>query len=306
MRFDCNTYYGNIVKGELHAAMDYVKQFPEKAGLSSRFIDRFERGHFISYDIDPMLNEILMAYQSYYRNVFYFRTDRDWAEHHLKQQLSDLLQIEDAHIALCDMEETLLVKLFEQHGFHFLGGKTSGYFGPYVWRTTEAVSYDVELPDGIQKYTIHLLDHFLTRSWMDYLSFGEIGPGGWTDNDGSIHCVKSAWDLESEHFRVSLLKHEAQHAKDLQSNHSMSSEILEYRAKLVELIYSCERNLLPSFIQEADHSDNQNGHAMAADRLVRNFTQFLETENWQPATIPIEQIQTIAKTLFAASSNLTM
>lgn len=86
----------------------------------------------------------------------------------------------------------------------------------------------------------------------------------------------------------------------------MSSEDLEYRAKLVELIYSTERNLLCSFAQEADNSDKNNGHAMAAYRIVKGFTDLLKVDDIQPATISIEQIQTIARTLFENSVRTKM
>ena len=98
-----------------------------------------------------------------------------------------------------------------------------------------------------------------------------------------------------------MLKHEAQHAQDLKRDKSMSSEDLEYRAKLVELIYSSERNLLPAFVQEADASDKNNGHAMAAYRIVKEFSDALGVDEMQPETIPIEQIQAIARILFEKS-----
>ncbi len=31
MHFDCDIYYGSIIKGDLRRAIAYVKQFPEKA-----------------------------------------------------------------------------------------------------------------------------------------------------------------------------------------------------------------------------------------------------------------------------------
>ncbi len=168
-------------------------------------------------------------------------------------------------------------------------------------RTTETVSYDVELPDSIQNYSVKLLDGFVMRSWIDYLSFGEIGTSGWANGDGFIHCVKSAWDFESESFRVSLLKHEAQHAKDLEMDKDMSSENLEYRAKLVELIYSKERNLLRKFAGEADDSHKDNGHAMAAYRIMSGFADALGVDHIIPSSIPVDQIQTVARMLFQNS-----
>lgn len=300
---DRDLYYGYIIKGDLLSAIPYIKQFPENRDLYDRFISVFEQEQYLSYEVEAELNEVLLAYQRYYRDVFYLRIAMEQAESKLKERLVKLLGIPDAQIDLCDLEQTHLFYLFESRGLHFLGGKTSGFYGPYIWRTTEIVSYDVALPDGVEPYSVKLLDSFLMRSWIDYLSFGEIGPGGWTDGDGYINCVKSAWDFESESFRVSLLKHEAQHAQDLKMNENMSSQDLEYRAKLVELIYSTERNLLCAFAQEAGASDPNNGHAMAAHRILQGFADKLGVDAVSPESIPLEQIQTIARELFENSKD---
>lgn len=301
MNFDCNLYYGYIIKGNLRSAIDYIKQFPDKSNLYDRFVSLFKHEQYLSYELDTDLQEILLAYQQYYRDVFYLCIAKEQAKNKLKERLVKLLNATGAQAELSDIEQKQLPDLFESCGLHFLGGKTGGYYGPCIWRTTETVSYQVELPGGVQNYSVKLLDGFVARSWMDYLSFGEVGTGGWTDGDGYINCVKSAWDFESESFRVSLLKHEAQHAHDLKRDKSMSSEDLEYRAKLVELIYSSERNLLPAFAQEANASDKSNGHAMAAHRIVKGFSDALRAKEMQPETIPIEQIQTIARILFEKS-----
>ena len=294
-------YYGYIVKGDLRGAITCIKQFPEQTNLYNRFMDVYEHEQYMTYEVDAELNNILTAYQQYYRDAFYLCIGQEQAADKLRDRLAVLLGIKDNIIALCDMEQNQLVKLFMNRGLHFMGGKTSGYYGPYIWRTTEMVSYDVELPDGIQTYTVKLLDGFIARSWIDYLSFGEIGPGGWAGGDGYINCVKSAWDFESESFRVSLLKHEAQHTKDLEKDKDMSSEDLEYRAKLVELIYSSERNLLLGFAQEADNSDKSNGHAMASYRITKGFADTLGVKEIDPAALKIAQIQEVAKRLFVDS-----
>lgn len=301
MHFNSDIYYGNIIKGDLRSAISYVKQFPELTNLYNRFMDVYEHEQYMTYEVDAELNSILTAYQQYYRDAFYLCIGQEQAANKLRDRLAVLLGIKDNSIALCDMEQNQLVKLFMNCGLHFMGGKSSGYYGPYIWRIAETVSYDVELPDGIQNYTVKLLDGFVTRSWIDYLSFGEIGPGGWADGDGYINCVKSAWDFESESFRVSLLKHEAQHARDLAMNKDMSSEDLEYRAKLVELIYSSERNLLLGFAQEADNSNKSNGHAMAAYRIVKGFADALGMDTVSPGDISVEDIQAIAGMLFEKS-----
>lgn len=294
-------YYGHIVKGDLRSAINYVKQFPEQAALYNRFMSVFGREQYIFYEVDGVLNDILTAYQQYYRDVFYLCTGKVQAEAKLRDRLTEIIGITDKNIGLCDLEQHQLAELFRQQGLYFLGGRTSGYYGPYIWRTTEIVSYDVELPEGVQTFSVKLLDGFIARSWTDYLSFGEVGSGGWVDSEGYINCVKSAWDFDSESFRISLLKHEAQHARDLQADRDMSSEDLEYRAKLVELIYSSERNLLPAFAQEADSADKSNGHAMAAYRIIKGFSDALGVDRIEPAAMPLEKIQSAARMLFEKS-----
>ena len=91
--------------------------------------------------------------------------------------------------------------------------KRKGIFGPYIWKDTIPTSYQIELPEGVEQYTVNILKGFVFRSWMDYLTFGKYGTGGWASEDGTIQCIESAYDFESEKFTVSLLKHEAQHAK---------------------------------------------------------------------------------------------
>ena len=303
MKFSKNVYYGYIIKGDLLGAIHYVKQFPEQSELYDRFMEGFEHGKSTTYTVDTDLNEILAVYQKYYRDVFYLRIGKKIAEEKLRARLVDFFGIKNQSVELCDMEQNQIAEVFHSKGYHFLGGKTGGYYGPYIWQSTETKSYEVELPDGIQTYTVKLLDGFISKSWMEYLSFGEIGTGGWSDGDGIINCVKSSYDFGSENFKVSLLKHEAQHARDLAMQEDMTSEDLEYRAKLVELIYSKERNMLKQFAQEADSSDKSNGHAVASNRIMEGFARKLNLNCVEAEVLAIEQIQKVALELFKESNN---
>lgn len=293
-------YYGYLLKGDLTGALRYLKQFPEQAELYNRFMAVFEEENAITYDVDACLNEILTLYQRYYRDTFYLCVGKERAEEHLRTALAAFFGLED-EIGLCDIEENQVAEAFQSRGFHFLGGKTGGFYGPYIWLTTQLKTFEVELPDGIQTYTVKMLDGFITKSWLDYLSFGEISTGGWTDDAGIINCVKAAYDFESENFRVSLLKHEAQHARDLTVYQKISSEDLEYRAKLVELIYSSERNLLEQFCKEASSSEQSNGHSAASSRIMEEFSKMLGKEYAELKNLEIDVVQETARTLYESS-----
>lgn len=199
-----------------------------------------------------------------------------------------------------------VAKAFRGRGFYFLGGRTGGYYGPYIWKTEELKHYMVELPDGVQEYDVKFLDEFLMVSWLDYLSFGEVGTGGWSGDGGLIHCIKASYDLESEHFQVSLLKHEAQHAADLSRYKNMTSEDLEYRAKLVELIYSNEQKLLPLFAAQADATKTGNSHACAAEHIMKGFERHLKQCRNEFGTLSVLEVQATAKKLFAESTKEVM
>ena len=269
-KFEKDTLRGMLVKGNLRAAMAYWEQFPETAALYEKGVALFQKEHYLTYDADAELNGILLVYQKYYRDVFYL----------------ELSAGGDA---------------FRQKSFHALMGRTSGYYGPYIWKDEELRRYKVELPEGTQDYAVKFLDGFLMKSWLDYISFGETGTGGWSNGDGLIHCVRTAYDLESENFQVSLLKHEAQHAMDHARYKGITSEELEYRAKLVELIYSRERRMLERFLGQADTTRADNGHGLSAERIVREFEIRQKRDRGRLAELPVETVQTAAQSLFAES-----
>ena len=300
--FDKSIFHGYLIKGNITDAIQYLSRFPEQSELYQKYLSVFEKEVYPVFEADSSLNEILMIYQKYYRDVFYLRIDTERATEVMRSRFMHLFNIDNPNMQLSDIEESKIAKMFQERSYYFLGGKTGGLWGPYIWKTTESKTYDVELPDGRQPYLVKFLDGFISKSWLDYISFGEIGTGGWTDGDGIIHCVKSSYDFEDESFTVSLLKHEAQHAMDLSQYPHMSSEDLEYRAKLVELIYSSKRNLLQQFFHEADTTKEDNGHSLAANRIIQEFVKRQHIDSQHFCTLSITEIQAISKELLANSN----
>ena len=297
--FDQNLCLAWLKKGHLRPAMEYLAQFPEQAELYRQYMSLYQQEHYLSYDVDSQLQDILLAYQKYYRDAFYLEQSPEEAAEGLRARLAGLL---GAGAASLDELEELAAEAFRAGGFHFLGGRTGGCYGPYIWRTEELKRYTVELPDGVQEYAVKLLDGFVMESWLSYLTFGMSGTGGWSNGDGLIHCVRRHYDPDSESFQVSLLKHEAQHASDQGRYPGMSSEDLEYRAKLVELIYSEERPLLDQFLREADASNAGNGHGLAAERIARGFQARLDRGRAELAGLPIREVQAASLALFRESA----
>ena len=253
---------------DIKGAIAYMRDHEEFKDILPAYIAIFENCEYRTFDLPDILNNILRLYQIYFRDTFYCGLPETEAADKLLTQLKELLGLPDA-------DETFLAgqlqTLFEKNGFHALFGKTQGYYGPYIWRDTVPTVYRVELPYATAEYTVNILKGFVFRSWMDYLTFGRFGTGGWASPDGTINCIEQAYDFESERFLVSLLKHEAQHTIDMKRFPGIVSAELEYRAKLVELHYSGNLELLQKFLSEADESKINDGHAIASAKLRRAF-----------------------------------
>lgn len=264
-----------FLQGDLRGAMQYMSKHEEYKDILADYRAIFEQCRYRSYDLPEPLNDLLLPYQVYFRDVFYCGLPQAEAERKLLAQLKEILEMPDAE------EDTLTEQLqlvFARKGYHALFGKTQGYYGPYVWKDTVPTVYRVTLPEETAEYTVNLLKGFVFRSWMDYLTFGRYGPGGWASPDGTINCVEQAYDLESERFRISLLKHEAQHTVDMKRFPGITPIELEYRAKLVELYYSGDIGLLQKFLSEADASKVGDSHAVASARLKREFAVIDQTK----------------------------
>ena len=257
-----------FMNGDIKGAIAYMREHEEFKDILPAYAAIFEDCEYRTYEIPALLNDILRLYQIYYRDVFYCGLPETEAADKLLRQLRILLDMPEADEALLTAR---LQAAFEAEGYHALFGKTQGYYGPYIWKETVPTVYRVALPDGAADYTVNILKGFVFRSWMDYLTFGRYGTGGWASPDGTINCIEQAYDFESERFRVSLLKHEAQHAVDMKRFPEISPAELEYRAKLVELHFSSDLSLLQKFLSEADERKTGDSHAAASARIKRGF-----------------------------------
>ena len=278
-----------FLNGDIKGAIAYMREHEEFKDLLPAYVAVFEKGEYRSFEIPDNLNDILRLYQIYYRDIFYCGLPETQAGEKLLAQLRALLDMPEAEEALL---ADRLQSEFEAEGYHALFGKTQGYYGPYIWRDTVPTVYRVQLPGGTAEYTVNILKGFVFRSWMDYLTFGMYGTGGWTSPDGTINCVEKAYDFESQRFLVSLLKHEAQHSVDMKRFPDITEPELEYRAKLVELHYSSDLGLLQKLLSEADERKSNDSHAVASARIRREFAN-VDQEN-------LSDIQTRALALFHA------
>lgn len=284
--YDENTYIGFLLAGSPREAVDYLSEFPEQQALARRLTERME-GEAVKRCEDPFVCRVDEAYQRYWRRIFWQGSTKTEAGEALIGDLRQLAGadepagegVDDRILAL----EALVQKQMEDRGWHYLGGRTAGYFGPYIWKTTVSEIHRVELPSGTQDYTVHMLDGFVSCSWLEYVSLGLVSPGGWQEGADQMYCVASSYPRrkrKNANFQVSLLKHEAQHAWDSTHHPGLSAVMLEYRAKLVELIYYPRLSLFLEFLAEARADDPENAHGMAAHRIVCELSRRIFGEDY--------------------------
>lgn len=279
MPYDSSVYKGLLVQGRLHQALDYLAPFPEAAGLIQRTRRRFTDPRPLCRNADPLLAALDRTFQTYYNEVFWQELPLPDCDARLLAALVPLAGLSPADLPdditrAMEVAEGRLAELLEARGVHYLGGRTQGYFGPYIWQTTTEQVAQVELPDRIQPCKVCLLRDFIAKGWLDYLSLGQIGAGGWQDGD-TLYCVLHRYrgGVESEAFQVSFLKHEAQHIYDRECCGETSGVLLEYRAKLAELIYSSGIACFRGMLFSADSTSPANSHAYAVWRVVGDLSR---------------------------------
>ena len=263
-----------FINGDMKGAIAYMREHDEFQDILPAYIAIFENCEYRNYDVPEFLNQILLLYQVYYRDVFYCGLPETEAADKLLTQMKALLNLPDAEEELLTEQ---LQSAFEAKGYHALFGKTQGYYGPYIWQNTVSTVYRVELPGGTAEYTVNILKGFVFRSWMDYLTFGRFGTRGWASPDGTINCIEQAYDFDSDRFQIALLKHEAQHTVDMKQFPDIKASELEYRAKIVELIYCNDVGSLQKFLSEADERKTNDSHAIASARLKKEFAHIDQT-----------------------------
>ncbi len=266
--------------------------------------------YFAHPSADEWVRDVLATYCAYFLSV----GEDEAVNRAAKQTLTSALKalVPAGNRRTLDQIEDFLSAAFRQRGFFFLGGMTGPYYGPYIWKRTEKRMFDVVLPGAHVHVNVFFMHDFLMRSWMHFQTFGAHGTGGWAKNNESpwedgLYCVAAEYDLDhldqDPVFQVSLLKHEAQHYADKAACPGMSSTELEYRAKLVELIYYPEmRYRLAAIIREAA-PNNTDPHRRSAHRILRELSKNIlhmpyvkDEKAWR--SVSYDKIQAEAERLF--------
>ncbi|MDR7000712.1 hypothetical protein [Neobacillus niacini] len=303
--------YAHCLQGDVIAAYEYLRLVPNKNAkfqeLEWKYYQRFfcENPNDCFKSEDVWIQKVLSVYYQYFRSVLTHKSVI-YSENRLRRSLSDLIHGHHQDEGLDWLEERLSVQ-FKEKGFEFVGGVTPPYRGPYIWKTTTEKKFTVELPHHTQEVTVYFLSDFILQSWAHYATFGEKFAGGWAKPDG-LYYVADRPEHKKENqdcveFQISYLKHEAQHLSDFSRFPHLQAKDLEYRAKLVELIYEPNSfRLINKFFYEKKN-DPFLPHSYSSLIILKRLSKWVfeveeipSLEQWE--SVKSNSIQEWARSLF--------
>lgn len=308
-----NAYFKMVFAGDVSGAAALFASNPDDQGtkmLAGKFTRRFvERSDGIDLaGIDsPVVIEIAELFQTYWRDAMMQTASLEVLEGKLTHHLDRLL-VERGFATALDDEDILLENieaLIRDEGYFAQSGRTPPLLELMIWTKDEVVNESVELTDGTYEVDLHRLDGFASYGWSNFAAFGMTRTGGWAEKDG-LYCLCGNYDLDSERFELSFLKHETRHFADYELYPELQASDLEYRGKLTELAFSKEGTyeLLAHFANSANRVENA-PHPLANWYVIEGLSRLL-LEGKQPVAasawtlIPKQRIRLAARQLLEA------
>lgn len=269
--------------------------------MRERFV---QRKPVAASDLDLWSADVLRIYRRYWTRVMLREVPAPQAERELAAALATKVK----HGKDPDMNalESLLQAQLEARGHHALFGITAPLREFMLWRTQSDQSYDIDLPEGREAVHVTMMDAFVSLGWLGYAVCDFHHTGGWATTE-RLFAVRSAYDLDSEDFRVSYLAHEGQHFADYRRFPGLAQADLEYRAKLVEIARARTTlyDLLAAFGANGSDSREQ-PHPWANRQVVSRLAAKLlqgdtpTIDAWK--RVPIEQLNAAAAALLEQDS----
>lgn len=280
-----------------------------RSTMKQVFLHRF-RSEDEAYDFrtrDTTLIAIMRIYHRYWTDVL---LDGDTKEHDIGLSVRVAEHLRTHVPELRDKKPKWLQKRWNEllkehlmaHGCYSGIGRTAGIYDLLLHMEETEVRYPVTTPEDTLDVKVVFMDSVICHGWEGYATLDTYYPGGWTTND-ALYCARSSYDLASENFTVSYLKHEGKHFADYKRFPKLEGADLEYRAKLVELSTadSTLYRLIDVFMRNSAY-DALNPHAYANFCVVRDLSRTLfnkereaDMETWK--RVEKEEVHRAAKDL---------
>ncbi len=202
------------------------------------------------------------------------------------------------------VEKAIQERLATEGRFVLLG-RTGALRELMVWGRQREVLEPVDLPDRSLRVRVIYLEDFTSLGWGDWATCGRRGAGGWATGN-ALHAVTPRYaSLLSEEFRVTFLRHEAQHSADLARFPGLSPWELEYRAKLTELaqVRTTRMRVLRKFLEDQS-AEPSHPHGYANRKVLRDVADRLRVDQPSALTsVDVEALNAAATALHREDSS---
>jgi hypothetical protein len=288
-----------------------------KKKMYARFVSKEEV--FVNTSGNKIINDVSNIYREYWRVELLkpkpeSRTDstlyNNIADYVLSNKLTKL-----SKDSLCKniKDDSVLKELIEKEGFKVDFKFRNGFQELFIWNKESTKKYDVILPKDTVKTTVVFIESYHINGYDEFATIGDSEVGGWAIKESAtLYCNKGRYDLNSETFQVSYLKHESLHFTDLNNYPNLSSADLEYRSKLIELMYCTKATIYDKiglFMNGANKTDRNNSHPYANYILIQNLSQILFNSEYnsdinQWKKVSVDKINKAASSLYESSENI--
>lgn len=252
-----------------------------KKSYHSRFSETNETAEVLSKN--EVINDICTFYRDYWKTKMleaHLNSDSILYKnlfHYLVNNKLTTLSFDELSKTIKDDSE--LTRVIENEGFHCKFFLINGIQDLLIWDKQSQSKYTVQLPEAKIDINVIFIENYVLRGASDYATFGYSQIGGWaSNNDSSLFCNKGTYKLNSEKFQYSYLKHESMHFVDIKNYPNLEPADLEYRAKLIELIYCTEKSIykrLDEFIMRASNESREDAHPFANYHLICQLSKKL-------------------------------
>jgi hypothetical protein len=260
--------------------------------------------------LPPVSSSILLAYRTYWQQSLMRRATREDAEAQLKGRLDAIFaRAGRARLPTTSLDSASeeAKRAVERDNLFALTGVTAPYYELAVWKVQSQRTYSVDLHDRRVRTKVVFLDDFVSFGWAGFATCDRYHTAGWA-TPTALFAVRSAYDLDSENFRVSYLAHESRHFSDYRRFPALEQPELEYRAKLTELSLASEsaQGLIATFARRAGR-ERSSPHDFANYWVTKNLSKALfdadapvdDASRWRG--VPTQDIRNAAARLLASN-----
>ena len=199
-----------------------------KNKMYARFITKEEGNENTSGN--KRIDDISNIYREYWRTELLkeaseIRTDSS-LYHNLAEYLlsNSLTKLSTDSLQKTIKNDVELKRIIEKEGFRTKFMYRDGLQDLIIWDRESSKKYEVSLPKDTIITTVKFIQNYVLNGYDDYATFGSSQVGGWAEKESAtLYCNINEYDLESEHFKISYLKHESLHFTDLNDYPNLSS-----------------------------------------------------------------------------------